>query len=306
MPTKRETFLHSLRAQLLGDRMRQMREDRGLTLKYIAAFLGVEFSTLARYERAEWPFRADHVAALLDVYGVFAERDREELLSMARNAWRVCQWQVNGMKDTDTAGINDQPQLDPWWILSRTDELCVYAPTVIPDLLQSRDYAAALLRHADPNAPAQWVDTQVRRLLDQQQILDAKPPMHVLVILDEELLHRPVGGRLVLTAQLEHLGRVVERPHVQVRVLPRHAGWHPGVYGAFTVCQLRRPYPPVAILEQLTGRAVLEAGAANIYKQAFERLQESSLSHTESMTLIATIAEEAHAGTPIHRKKETA
>jgi ribosome-binding protein aMBF1 (putative translation factor) len=79
VPTKREQFQHSIRARYLGERMRSLREERGLTLKYIAAFLGVEFSTLARYERAEWPFRADHVTALLDVYGVYGERQREEL-----------------------------------------------------------------------------------------------------------------------------------------------------------------------------------------------------------------------------------
>jgi hypothetical protein len=139
---------------------------------------------------------------------------------------------------------------------------------------------------------------QVRRLIEQQQILDAKPPMRLLVILEEDLLHRPVGGRLVLAAQLEHLGRVVERPHVNIRVVPRYTGWHPGLFGGFSVCQLRRPYPPIAIVEQLTGRAVLEADAANSYAQAFERLKENSLSHAESMALIATIAEETHAGTP--------
>lgn len=297
MPTKREQFQHSLRAQLLGDRMRQLREERGLTLKYIAAYLGVEFSTLARYERAEWPFRTDHVAALLDVYGVFAEKDREELLSIARNAWRICQWQIHGVKDTGSAGINEQPTLDPWWILSRTEELCVYAPTVIPPLLQSRDYAEALIRLSDPNAPMSKVDVQIRRLIDQQAVLDGKPPMRVLAILEQDLLHRQVGGRLVMAAQLEHLARVVERPHVNVVVLPHYAGWHPGIHGGFTVCQMRPPYPPVAMLEQLTGRAVLEAEAALTYRQAFDRLKETAFSIAESMSLITKVAEEMRAGT---------
>ena len=306
MPTKREQFQHSLRAQLLGDRMRQLREDRGLTLKYIAAYLGVEFSTLARYERAEWPFRTDHVAALLDVYGVFAERDREELLAMSRNAWRVCQWQVDGVKDTGTAGINEQPSLDPWWILSRSEELCVYAPTVIPPLLQSRDYAEALMRHSDPNAPMPKVDARIRQLIEQQQMLDAKQPMRLLVILEQDLLHRSVGGRLVMAAQLEHLARAVERPHVNVVVLPSYAGWHPGVYGGFSVSQMRPPYPPVALLEQLTGRAVLEADAAEAYRKAFDRIKETAYSIAESMSLIATVAEEMRAGTPTDPKKVAA
>jgi hypothetical protein len=53
MPTKRSEFVQTIRAQFLGQRMRKLRDDRGLTLKYVAGYLGVEFSTLARYERAE-------------------------------------------------------------------------------------------------------------------------------------------------------------------------------------------------------------------------------------------------------------
>jgi transcriptional regulator with XRE-family HTH domain len=71
--------------------MRSLREGRGLTLKYIASYLGVEFSTLARYERAEWPFRRDHVIALLDVYGVYDEPARAELIELAANAWKINQ-----------------------------------------------------------------------------------------------------------------------------------------------------------------------------------------------------------------------
>jgi transcriptional regulator with XRE-family HTH domain len=92
MPTKREQFVQTIRAQWLGQRMRELREERGLTLKYIAAYLGVEFSTLARYERAEWPFRRDHVVALLDVYGVYDERERAQLVQLAQDAWRVNRW----------------------------------------------------------------------------------------------------------------------------------------------------------------------------------------------------------------------
>src|SRR5918998_6531310 len=127
MPTKREQFVQTIRAQWLGQRMRKLREERGLTLKYIAEYVGVEFSTLARYERAEWPFRRDHVSALLDVYGIYEESERDELVNLARNAWRLGQWELDGVKDSSTAGFNDRPVIDHWWLQSRAYELCVYA-----------------------------------------------------------------------------------------------------------------------------------------------------------------------------------
>lgn len=150
MPTKREHFRHSLRAQFLGEKMRKLREDRGLTLKYIAAYLGVEFSTLARYERAEWPFRRDHVVALLDVYGVYDERERAELVELAANAWRINQWEPGYGKHNPTAVGDDFAVIGHWWIQGRAEELCVYATTLVPELVQTRDYAEAIIQHGEP------------------------------------------------------------------------------------------------------------------------------------------------------------
>lgn len=286
MPTKREQFMYSIRARYLGERMRGLREERGLTLKYIAAYLGVEFSTLARYERAEWPFRADHVTALLDVYGVFAERQREELITLARNAWRVCVWEVSGVKDTGTAGINEQPIVDGWWIQSKAEELCVYAPTLLPPLLQARDYAEALIRFRDPHMPMMKVEAKVRELVDRQQVLDERPPIRLTVILEEAALSRRIAGNAVTLAQWEQLTRMVERPHVTVLVLPTNNGLHSGLDGGFTLCRMHPPYPPVVLLDQLTGRAVIEADAAEQYSVVFDKLKEISLNPVQSMELI--------------------
>ncbi|WP_345074961.1 helix-turn-helix transcriptional regulator [Phytohabitans flavus] len=286
VPTKREQFMYSVRARYLGERMRGLREERGQTLKYIAAYLGVEFSTLARYERAEWPFRVDHVIALLDVYGVFEERQREELVALARNAWRVCAWEVAGVKDAVTAGANEQPIIDQWWIQSKAEELCVYAPVLPPPLLQARDYAETLIRFRDPQMPMMKVEAKVRELIDRQQVLDDRPPIRLTVILEEAALSRRAAGPAVTLAQWEHLVRAVERPHVNVLVLPTNATLHHGIDGGFTLCRMHPPYPPVALLDQLTGRAAIEADAAEQYSVAFDKLKEAALNPTHSIGLI--------------------
>ncbi|MFC0532783.1 DUF5753 domain-containing protein [Phytohabitans kaempferiae] len=241
---------------------------------------------LARYERAEWPFRPDHVTALLDVYGVFEERRREELIALARNAWRVCHWEVTGVRDTGTAGVNDQPVIDHWWIQSKAEELCVYAPTLIPPLLRARDYAEALIRFRDPHMPMMKVESMVRELLDRQQVLDDRPPIRLTVILEESALSRRIAGNAVSLAQWEHLTRATQRPHVTVMVLPTSAALHLGMDGGFTLCRMPQPYPPVALLDQLTGGAVIEADAAERYSTAFDKLKETALNPSQSMTLI--------------------
>jgi transcriptional regulator with XRE-family HTH domain len=291
MPTDRKQFLQTVRAQFLGSQMRQLREDHGLTLKYIAAYLGVEFSTLARYERAEWPFRRDHVIALLDVYGVYDDVTRTALVEMAQQAWRINQWApaASSYEGPDTG---DGMVIDDWWVQQRAEELCIYANLLIPEMVKSRDYATAVIAHTVQQQPL--VDKFARRLAERQQALevDRKPPTRLEILIEEPVLHRPVGGRLVLQAQLHHLTRLVEQPHVNVRVLPTRVGWHPGLHGAFTLCQMQRPYPPVALVHHLDGRLLIEADAAKRYADAFHKLREVSLSPTESGGLIATIADE--------------
>lgn len=136
MPTKREQFVQTIRAQYLGEQMRKLREDRGLTLKYIAAHLGVEFSTLARYERAEWPFRRDHVIAMLDVYGVYNEVKRSQLIDLAQTAWQINQWEPVGSRYDSLLPADGKGFLpiDPWWLQAKAEELCIYAPLVVPDV----------------------------------------------------------------------------------------------------------------------------------------------------------------------------
>lgn len=291
MPTDRKQFVPTVRAQFLGSRMRELRESRGLTLKYIASYLGVEFSTLARYERAEWPFRRDHVIALLDVYGVYDDATRAALIDIAQQAWRINQWAPATSPHDDTS-TDDGMVIDDWWVQQRAEELCIYANLVVPEVVQSRDYAEAVTSHTvQPQALA---DKLARRLLERQHALevDRKPPTRLEILIEEPVLHRPVGGQLVLEQQLQHLTRLVERPHVNVRVLPSRIGWHPGLHGAFTLCAMQRPYPPVALVHHLDGRLLIEADGAKRYKDAFDKLREVSLSPAESAALIATIADE--------------
>lgn len=282
MPTKREQFVQTMRAQLLGATMRGLREERGLTLKYIAAYLGVEFSTLARYERAEWPFRRDHVVALLDVYGVFDEAERQRLVALAQDAWRVNQWE----QDSSVSPPN-LTFVDHWWLEERSEELRVYASMLLPPLLWTRDYAEAVIRGpiGGPALPPTKVDSLVRQFVDRQQVLDDKPPKRLEVRIEEHVLRKPVGGRAVLQQQLEHLTRAVEWPHVKVRVVPP-TGWHEGMFGSFTLCVMERPYPPVALIEHLGGRLALEAEAARTYQEAFDRIGDVALDTHDSMKLV--------------------
>ncbi|MEH1130037.1 helix-turn-helix domain-containing protein [Micromonospora sp. CPCC 206061] len=289
MPTKREKFDQSLRARWLGERMRELRDERGLTLKYVAAYIGVEFSTLARYERAEWPFRHDHVVALLDAYGVHLEAERERLIQLARDAWRVNRWEPDFQ-----SAIEDPDFVDCLWLEERAERICSYATMAVPPLLCTPAYAKALF-HAEHgyDGPAFKVEKWLALLAERQKVIRKRDPMtRIDVLIEEQILHRPVGGVTVLREQLEHLVRFCGREDlpVQVRVVPAHAAGHPGYLGGFTLFRMPTPYPPVAYVEHLGGRLYIESKGAELYGKTFDALAGLALPVTESVQVIDRIA----------------
>jgi transcriptional regulator with XRE-family HTH domain len=294
MPTKREQFDQSLRARWLGERMRKLRDERGLTLKYIAAYIGVEFSTLARYERAEWPFRKDHVIALLDVYGVREETERERLIQLACDAWRVNRW------EPDFDGVIEDPHfLDCLWLESRSEQICAYGTMVIPPLLCTTDYARALFYGTHGrDAPEYRVDKWLALLAERQKVLNAPHPTRLHALVEEQVLHRPIGGTAVLRKQLEHLARLTASTDrsIEVRIPPATAGAHAGHFGAFTVFRMPPPYPPVAYVEHLGGRLYIESTGATEYGKTFDSMTEQAL--TVTVATVAGIAATPSVGRP--------
>jgi transcriptional regulator with XRE-family HTH domain len=288
VPTKREQFEQSLRARWLGERMRDLREERGLTLKYIAAYIGVEFSTLARYERAEWPFRQDHVVALLDAYAVHDETARERLIQLAKDAWRVNRWEPDFQ-----SAIDDPDFVDCLWLESRSEQICSYATMVVPPLLCTPAYARALFHaHHGYDVAGFKVDKWLALLAERQKVVGQGGPLRRLdVFVEEQVLHRPVGGTGVLREQLAHLVQCTGRTDlpVEVRVVPATTATHPGYFGAFTLFRMPVPYPPVAYVEHLGGRLYIESAGADQYSQSFDALLSLALPVAESVQMIDQI-----------------
>ncbi|MET8200765.1 helix-turn-helix domain-containing protein [Micromonospora taraxaci] len=288
MVANREPFVRTLRAQWLGQQMRELREKRGLTLKYVAQYLERDFSSLARYERAEWPFRRDLVIALLDLYGVYDEGERERMIQLAQDAWRVDRWDSSFDKTIYDASFIDFP-----WLESRAEQVCTYASLLIPGLLQTRDYAEAVIRNAEPSSASEveirrWVQLRI----DRQRLLDGPSSTRLAVIIEESALRRPVMSRSVMAAQLSHLARSTARPTIEIRVVPLTLGLHAGLDGTFWLFKMPAPYPDVAHAETLGGRLFLESGRALRYVRAYDRLREAALSVSESAKLITALAEE--------------
>lgn len=167
-----------------------------------------------------------------------------------------------------------------------------WEPHLINGLLQTQAYAAAVLRAGTEKRSEAQLEQQSKLRLQRQRILDHEDPPELWVVLDESVLHANVGGAEVMLAQLHHVLEAARRPKVTVQVLPRNAGPHPGMLGAFTLLDFPTEGDPGAVyLEHRTGALYLEhTSELNDYRAAWQRLAGLALSPTASTELITETA----------------
>ncbi|MFJ2030824.1 helix-turn-helix domain-containing protein [Streptosporangium sp. NPDC087985] len=140
----------------------------------------------------------------------------------------------------------------PWLEFERTAEsLCIWGPLIVPGLLQTEDYARAILSR-NPGITAQQVEENVAARIDRQSILRRPKPPMLWVVLDESVLQRPIADSAVMKDQFQHLLEVAESPRISLQVLPYSARSVVGLLGGFTVADMPRSRPSVAYIDSQT------------------------------------------------------
>ncbi|MEU1755841.1 helix-turn-helix transcriptional regulator [Micromonospora matsumotoense] len=285
MPHK--PFIRTLRAQWLGQQLRALREERGMTLKLVSEHLQRDMSALGRYERADWPIRRGDVVALLDLYGFHHAAERARLLALAEDVWRTDRW------DEDYGDVVDSSFIEYPWLEGRADKVCCFHMTLVPGLLQTRAYAEAVIRNtAEPEASESMINRWVELRLSRQEVLSKERPLTIQTVIDESVVRRRVGGAQVLRDQLAHLVKLQALPQVRIQIMPSSVALHQGLDGTFWIFHLPEPYPAVAYVESLGGRLYMESPKAERFLRAYDRLSKSALGKDESTALMGAIAKE--------------
>jgi transcriptional regulator with XRE-family HTH domain len=135
-----------------------------------------------------------------------------------------------------------------------------FEPLLIPGLLQTADYARAVLAAAYPASADGEIDRLVTALLDRQAILAHADPPLLWVILDEGVLHRPVGGPKVMAGQIDRLIAAARQPRIVLQVVPLDAGAPAGLDGQFVIAGFDGR-PDVAYLDNALAGQVVERAA---------------------------------------------
>lgn len=271
----------------LGAQLRRLREERGLSTEEAGYAIRGSHSKISRMENGRVGFKERDVADLLTLYGVTDGELRESLLAMARQSNTPGWWHQYGdvLPDWFLVYIG----LEQAATLIRT-----YEVQFVPGLLQTEDYARAMIRSARPDFTPDQVEQRVRVRLARQSLLTQDDPIDLWVVLDEAVISRPVGGDAVMRAQLERLVEAADLPNVTLQVLPFEVGAHAGMDGTFAILGFPEPGDPdVVYAENATGGLFLEKrDELQTYIFIFDHLRAAALRPEESVALIAKMAEE--------------
>lgn len=273
----------SLRALWLGQQLRELRERTGRTMADVGEYLQRSAATVSRFETADYPVRQAELLALLDLYNVSDQAKRDGLLKLSEEVWRKGWWEGY----TDTV---DPRFIDYAWLESRADKLRIYETMLVPGLLQTRDYAKALIKHGARDAATDQIEQWISFRMTRQQTLYRDEPLHLDLVLDEAVLYRVIGGPEVLRAQFDQVRKLMERPNIDVRVVPFRGGAHAGVDGPFKVFEMSEPYPEVGYIETPAGSIYVEDGDADKLTRMYDELWTDALDSAQTAELISAVA----------------
>jgi transcriptional regulator with XRE-family HTH domain len=236
----------------LGVQLRRLRENSNITTAQAAEAIRATHSKISRLERGRSGARQRDVDDLLTLYGVTDEAERERVLALTRQANAPGWWQ----QYSDV--------LPKWFELyvgleKAASVIRTYEMQFIHGLMQTEDYARAVILIANAHAPAAEIERRVTIRMKRQQLLTQPDAPDLWAVLDEAALCRSPDGPKVMRDQLEHLLELTDLPNVTLQIVPFHSGPHAAAGGPFTILRFPEPdLPDVVYLEQLNSALYLD------------------------------------------------
>ncbi len=272
---------------ILGSQLRRLREAAGVTPDQAAWELRASRSKISRMEHGRVKFKDRDVADLLTLYGVTEEKLRARMLASARDANAPGWWSKYG--DLLPDWFEEYLGLEGAASVIRTFEL-----QFVHGLFQTEAYARAVTLLGRKTAPAGEIDRRVSLRIKRQDILASPEPPQVWSVMDESVLRRPVGGRAVMRAQLNHLEEMTCLPQVTIQVIPFGGGGHAAAGGSFTLLRFAEPeLPDVVYIEQLTSALYLDDRQdIDHYLEVMNDLSTEALTPDRTTQFIAEITRE--------------
>ncbi|GAA1604198.1 helix-turn-helix transcriptional regulator [Streptomyces globosus] len=281
----------TVRRRRLGMELRKLREDKGMTAEQVAERLLVSQSKISRLENGRRSISQRDVRDLCDVYEVEDRRLVESLMQMAKDSRQQGWWHAFG----------DIPYSVYIGLETDAASLRTYEPQMVPGLLQTPEYAHALIRGAVPETSPADVEKRVQVRMHQQKRLSETDnnnpevgPLRLWAVIDEAALRRRVGDAQLMARQLEFLIEQSEQPHITVQVMPFGMGAHPGMTGQYAILEFPDATDSTVVyIEGVTSDLYLEkANDVQMYSVMYEHLRAQALNVEQTREFIAGIIDD--------------
>ncbi|MFC9588620.1 Scr1 family TA system antitoxin-like transcriptional regulator [Streptomyces sp. NPDC056944] len=259
--------------EFFGDLLKERRETAGLTQSELGRRVFVSGAYIGLFEQGiRKPQRdvAVRIDEVLQTGGIF-ERTWRNLIN----------------KSPYASYFSEVAELE-----AVATKICEFAPTVVPGLLQTAEYARAVTVAMHPFAAEEFIEEKVTARTDRARILkDATRPEY-WVILHEHAVRTPVGGPAVMARQLDHITALIRERWVLVTVLPRTVGAHASMNGTLKLMEFE-DQPPTAYTEtSFSGTLLDDPAVVKRAQRAYDLLRVATLSPEASLALIESAAED--------------
>jgi transcriptional regulator with XRE-family HTH domain len=272
----------------LRTELRKTRQDAGVTQEEVAAAMDWSLSKVIRIEVGSVGISTNDLKALLHYYKIVDPRRTQELVALARAARERSWWSM--YRDVASPRL-----LQLIGYESAASILRNFEPLIVPDLLQTEEYARAVIRGLDDRSPSDLVDTQAEIRMRRQKLVDRTDPPLLFFVLDEAVVHRLVGGTGVMRRQVRRLIDMADRPHVTIEIVPFSAGVHPGLNGPFVVLEFPDAGDDDVLYLENHGDAQIGRDIREeivTYRKAYDYLRRVSLGPEDSISYLGKMADE--------------
>jgi transcriptional regulator with XRE-family HTH domain len=272
----------SVKSRRLAIVLRRLRASSGLSAAEVSRQTDLSGSKVNRMENAEIGFYMDDLEKLLDFYRVSAQR-RVEVMDIARHA------EQRGWLRMTSPNLPHDWQT---WVdfEDEASGLLQFAPLVIPGLLQTPEYARAIIQATGKELSPDEVDALVASRMARQGVLSKSKPLRLQVILNESVLSQPFGAEGAQARQLRRLIDEAAHENITVRVLPTEAGLHPGMAGSFTILEYDEEASLVLLENKVSSLFLDEEEHIETYTETWATLAGLSHEPEQSLELIAAAA----------------
>jgi transcriptional regulator with XRE-family HTH domain len=278
------------RARWLGQKLRELRKNKGLSINDVAERLECGPATVNRFETGVYPVKPEEMILLMTLFGVSGRDERDELMQLAQEV--ADRGWVESL-------VSDRSFADFVWAEGMSRHIRSFQLAVFPGIIQAPAFAEAVIELGKAQS-----DAEKGRLLEARlargRVLRKPQAPEARFLIHEAVFHQRIKGLSgqVYRAQFEHLIQVAELPNVRLRMAPLHSGAHStaGVSTGFTILEMRDSWPTLVHVETPLGAMVAETPDIDTFTATYDGLWEADvLDEKHTLVWLSTMLKELEA-----------